>query len=57
MSLLPRLQVVVVSDAFEGQSLVARHRMVNQLFTEEMKGAMHGENFLVLLGTARTPEP
>lgn len=36
-------QVIVVSDEFEGKPLLARHRMVNALFAEEMKGKMHGE--------------
>lgn len=30
------LRVIVVSSAFEGQGPVARHRMVNALFAEEM---------------------
>lgn len=36
-------QVIVVSDEFEGKPLLARHRMVNALFAEEMKGKVHGE--------------
>lgn len=39
------LQVVVVSEKFEGKALLARHRMVNSLFSEEMKGDLHGEKF------------
>lgn len=38
------VQVIVVSEEFEGKPLLARHRMVNALFAEEMKGKMHGEN-------------
>eukprot|EP00752_Nemacystus_decipiens_P009189 g8209.t1 len=34
-------KVVVVSEEFEGKPLLARHRMVNALFAEEMKGTMH----------------
>ncbi|CAM9560364.1 unnamed protein product, partial [Discosporangium mesarthrocarpum] len=34
-------KVVVVSEEFEGKSLLARHRLVNELFSEEMKGAVH----------------
>lgn len=37
------VQVIVVSEEFEGKPLLARHRMVNALFAEEMKGKMHGE--------------
>lgn len=38
-------QVVVVSEKFEGKSLLTRHRMVNELFAAEMKSnAVHGEN-------------
>lgn len=41
------LQVIVVTEQFEGKSLVARHRMVMALFAEEMTGGkpkMHGES-------------
>ncbi|CAM9862915.1 unnamed protein product [Pylaiella littoralis] len=31
-------KVIVVSDEFEGKSLLARHRIVNSLFTEDMTG-------------------
>lgn len=35
-------RVRVVATAFEGKPLVARHRMVNALFTEPLKnGAIH----------------
>jgi BolA protein len=34
-------RVRVVSKAFEGKALLARHRMVNALFVEEMKHAIH----------------
>ncbi|GAC1352266.1 MAG: BolA/IbaG family iron-sulfur metabolism protein [Polyangiales bacterium] len=34
-------RVTVVSDAFVGVTLLARHRMVNALFAEELKGAIH----------------
>lgn len=50
----PIHQVIVVSDEFEGKPLVARHRMVNALFMEEMTGnvpAMHGEGKRDLAGT------
>eukprot|EP00953_Heterococcus_sp_UTEX-ZZ885_P015640 8805-Heterococcus_DN1.PRE.3 len=33
--------VVCVSDAFEGKSLIARHRMVNDLLKEELEGTLH----------------
>jgi stress-induced morphogen len=36
------MQVVCVSDAFEGKSLIARHRMVNDLLKEELEGTLHG---------------
>lgn len=39
-------QVIVVTEEFEGKALLARHRMVNALFKEELMGktpAMHGE--------------
>lgn len=34
-------RVRVVSPTFEGKSLVQRHRMVNALFAEELKRAIH----------------
>jgi BolA protein len=34
-------KVRVVSPLFEGKSLVQRHRMVNALFADEMKRAIH----------------
>lgn len=41
-----------MSDEFEGKSLLARHRMVNALFAEDMMGAkpkFHGEQQRQLL--------
>jgi acid stress-induced BolA-like protein IbaG/YrbA len=32
-----RLHLVVVSNLFEGKSLIMRHRMVNELFSDEIK--------------------
>ena len=40
-------QVIIVTEEFEGKALLARHRMVNALFTEELMGktpSMHGES-------------
>jgi BolA protein len=34
-------RLLVVSDAFAGQSRVARHRMVNETLAEELKGRVH----------------
>lgn len=34
-------KVVVVSDAFDGKMLLARHRMVNALLKEELDGGIH----------------
>ena len=34
-------KVVLVSDAFEGQNLVARHRMVNKILADELNGKIH----------------
>ncbi len=34
-------RVVVVSERFEGQGLVARHRTLNQLLREELQGGLH----------------
>lgn len=34
-------KVVLVSGAFEGQSRVQRHRMVNRLLAEELAGPVH----------------
>ena len=34
-------KVVLVSEAFEGKSLVSQHRMVYSLLSEEMAGSVH----------------
>jgi BolA protein len=34
-------KVTVVSDQFDGQMLVARHRKVNALLADELAGAVH----------------
>ena len=34
-------KVVLVSNDFEGQNLVARHRAVNKLLQEELSGKIH----------------
>ncbi len=34
-------KLVVVSDVFEGKSLVARHRMINGLLAEQLAGSVH----------------
>jgi BolA family transcriptional regulator, general stress-responsive regulator len=35
------VKVVVVSEAFAGKTPIQRHRMVNELFKEELQGAIH----------------
>lgn len=34
-------KVIVVSQAFEGQPLVKRHRMVNAILADELRGGVH----------------
>ncbi|MEE2761487.1 MAG: BolA family protein [Pseudomonadota bacterium] len=34
-------KVVVVSEAFEGQRLVRRHQMVNEILADELAGEVH----------------
>jgi BolA protein len=34
-------KVVLVSKAFEGESLIARHRQVNKLLADELQGGVH----------------
>ena len=34
-------KVVVVSDQFEGQRLLARHRQVNELLSAQLNGGVH----------------
>jgi len=43
-------KVTVVSNAFEGKSLVERHRLVYALLDDEMRGGVHA-----LTITSRTP--
>jgi BolA protein len=33
--------VHIVSDAFVGKSRIARHRMVNEILADELKGGVH----------------
>ena len=34
-------KVVVVSEAFEGEKLIARHRQVNRVLSAELAGGIH----------------
>lgn len=34
-------KVILVSDIFEGMPLLARHRLVNELLSEELAGPVH----------------
>ena len=34
-------KVTVVSDRFEGQGLVARHRIINEVLAQELKDSIH----------------
>jgi BolA protein len=34
-------KVVLVSNAFQGQSLIARHRTINKLLEDELKNQIH----------------
>jgi BolA family transcriptional regulator, general stress-responsive regulator len=34
-------KVVLVSDAFEGEKLIGRHRQVNAVLKEELQGGIH----------------
>jgi len=34
-------KVVLVSNAFEGQTLIARHRTINKLLEDELKNQIH----------------
>eukprot|EP01012_Entosiphon_sulcatum_P031361 TRINITY_DN3945_c0_g1_i2.p2 TRINITY_DN3945_c0_g1~~TRINITY_DN3945_c0_g1_i2.p2 ORF type:complete len:115 (+),score=19.90 TRINITY_DN3945_c0_g1_i2:37-381(+) len=42
--------LLVVSEAFEGKSLIQRHRLVNSVLAEELSGPVHA-----LQLTTRTP--
>ncbi|XP_068107721.1 bolA-like protein 1 [Hyperolius riggenbachi] len=44
-------KVVVVSDVFNGKSLIQRHRLVNDLLKEELAGPVHALSI-----QAKTPE-
>ena len=45
-------KVLVVSQQFEGQSLINRHRIVNKLLKEELSGGVHA----LALHTMTPPE-
>lgn len=34
-------KVVLVSDAFDGQKLIARHRQINKILAEELEQGLH----------------
>lgn len=34
-------KVVVVSEAFAGKSLIARHRLINEILADELKNKIH----------------
>ena len=34
-------KVVLVSDDFDGKNLLARHRMINSILADELKGTIH----------------
>ena len=34
-------KVTVVSERFEGETLVARHRMINEILAQELNGVIH----------------
>jgi len=34
-------KLVIVAEAFEGKTLVARHRIINALLAEELQGKIH----------------
>ena len=34
-------RIYIVSDAFKGKSRVARHRLINDLLADELKGGVH----------------
>lgn len=35
------MKVTIVSAQFDGQALLARHRMVNEMLQEELRGGVH----------------
>jgi BolA family transcriptional regulator, general stress-responsive regulator len=34
-------RIYIVADAFKGKSRIARHRLINDLLAEEIKGGVH----------------
>lgn len=44
-------RVIIVTDKFDGQNRVNRHRQVNEVLADELKGRVHA-----LAISARTPE-
>lgn len=34
-------KVMIVTDAFEGKALIARHRLINQTLSDELAGPIH----------------
>ena len=44
-------KVVIVADAFSGESLIARHRRVNAILADELKSGVHALSII-----AKTPD-
>ena len=43
-----KFKVSVVSEAFEGKSIIQRHRMIYEIFSEELKGPIHALSLTTL---------
>lgn len=44
-------KVVIVSEEFEGQSLVSRHRLINKLLADQLQGGVHALSLHTLTET------
>lgn len=49
-------EAVIVSAAFEGKSLIERHRLVNRALAEELKGPIHALTLTLKSRTEGGPE-
>jgi stress-induced morphogen len=50
-----KFKVKVVSPVFEGKSVIQRHRMVYDLFAEELKGPIHALSLTTLTPAQHAP--
>lgn len=52
-----KFSAIIVSEAFAGKSLLQRHRLIYEIFTEELKGPIHALSLTTLTPAQFNPIP